>query len=270
MPRTSDRAWRVFEELTAAFDAGGEGGTAHAGQGWFASLSNTPNGELNVCGLTARADRQSADELIDLLGADQPAIVFTSGALTAAARAPLLGAGFELAETAEPLMRCGQPPAVAAAPFRVAPATRESDVELAIDVTAEAHRVDRSLLAASIGIGARSDGREVWLAWDGEEAVSALWLAREGGTIGVMEMMTPKRHQRRGAGRCLLTGALTATWDATIAEAVLLATPAGRGLYESVGFVAVDEALTCVRGLDDDVLGAIGQATSRHGPVRGR
>lgn len=261
MPMTSDRAWRVFEELTAAFYAGGEGGTAHAGQGWFASLSNTPNGELNVCGLTARADRQSADELIDLLGADQPAIVFTSGALTAAARAPLLGAGFELAETAEPLMRCGRPPAVAAAPFRVAPATRESDVELAIDVTAEAHRVDRSLLAASIGIGARSDGREVWLAWDGEEAVSALWLAREGGTIGVMEMMTPKRHQRRGAGRCLLTGALTATWDATIAEAVLLATPAGRGLYESVGFVAVDEALTCVRGLDDDVLGAIGQAT---------
>jgi len=259
MPRSSHRAWRVFEELAAAFYAGGEGGTAHAGKGWFASLSNTPTGELNVCGLTARASRQSADELAAILGADQPAIVFTSGALPAAAREPLLGAGFELAETAEPLMRCGRPPAAAAAPFRVARATRESDVELAIDVTAEAHRVDRSLLAASIGVGATDGGREVWLAWAGDEAVSALWLAREGGTVGVMEMMTPERHQRRGAGRCLLTSALTATWDASIDEAVLLATPAGRRLYESVGFVAVDESLTCFRGLDDGVLGAIGQ-----------
>ena len=260
MPQSSDRAWRVFGELTATFYAGGEGGTAHAGQGWFASLSHAPSGELNVCGLTARADRQSAERLIDLLGATQPAIVFTSGALPATAREPLLEAGFELAETAEPLMRCGRRPVVAGTPFRVARATRDADVARAIDVTAAAHRVDRSMLAASIGAGAQSDGREVWLAWDGDEAISALWLARAEGTIGVMEMMTPERHQRRGAGRRLLTETLAAIWDASVDEALLLATPAGRRLYESVGFEIVDASLTCFRGLDDDVLGAIGQA----------
>jgi hypothetical protein len=40
---------------------------------------------------------------------------------------------------------------------------------------------------------------------------------------------------------------------------VLLSTPAGRALYESLGFVAVDEVISCVRGLDDAVLAAIGQ-----------
>jgi Acetyltransferase (GNAT) domain len=169
--------------------------------------------------------------------------------------------GFELAETAEPLMRCTRAPTAAAAPFRVAAATRPMDVELAIELTAEAHHVDRSLLAKSIGVGAQSGGREVWLAWDGEEAVSALWLARAGTTIGAMEMMTPARHQRRGAGRCLLTSALTATWDASVDDAVLLATPAGRRLYEAIGFVAVDESRTCFRGLEDGVLGANGQTT---------
>lgn len=72
-------------------------------------------------------------------------------------------------------------------------------------------------------------------------------------------MMTPKRHQGRGAGRAILTTALAATWSPATSQALLLATPAGRPLYESVGFEAIDESLTCYRGLESTVLEAIGQ-----------
>lgn len=72
-------------------------------------------------------------------------------------------------------------------------------------------------------------------------------------------MMTPPRHQRRGAGRCLLANALAESWTPETQQALLLSTPAGRRLYESLGFRAVDEVVTCHRGLEDDVLEAIGQ-----------
>jgi len=71
--------------------------------------------------------------------------------------------------------------------------------------------------------------------------------------------LTPERHQRRGAGRALLTHALAAEWRDDTELAVLIATPAGRRLYESIGFEASDELLTRFRGLDDELLAAIGQ-----------
>jgi GNAT superfamily N-acetyltransferase len=86
-----------------------------------------------------------------------------------------------------------------------------------------------------------------------------IWIGRSDGWLGVMEMMTPERHQHRGAGRALMSRALAEEWSVETESAVLIATPAGRRLYESVGFVAVDEILTRHRGLEVDVLDAIGQ-----------
>ena len=101
---------------------------------------------------------------------------------------------------------------------------------------------------------------ELWLAWDGAEPISAVWLLRGDGVIGVWSMTTLRRHQRRGAGRALLTAALADTWSPDTRFAVLMATPAGRRLYESVGFSAADEVTTSFRGVDEALLEAIGQA----------
>jgi hypothetical protein len=57
----------------------------------------------------------------------------------------------------------------------------------------------------------------------------------------------------------LHSAALATLWTAETTESILLSTPAGRALYESLGFVAVDEVISCVRGLEDHVLAAIGQ-----------
>jgi hypothetical protein len=234
-----------------------DGDRARHGDGWFAALSGVRNGELNVCGLAPSATRASAAALLAVLG-DLPALVFTSELLGDDVPAPLVADGFEIVPTREPLMRTRVAPVLIPGPFRIAPAT-PSEIGSAISVTAQAHHIDPSLLSATIEVAYRNGTAQVWLAWDGDEPISAVWLCRSVETLGVIEMMTPERHQRRGAGRQLLSAALDGLWTAETTESILLSTPAGRTLYESLGFVAVDEVISCVRGLDDGVLAGIGQ-----------
>ena len=143
--------------------------------------------------------------------------------------------------------------------FVVARSRDDTDLAAAVALISEAHSVEFGLLDESLAEAVRSDLAQVWLAWDGDQPVSTVCLCTTEASIGVMEMMTPPRHQGRGAGRGLLTAALAATWSPATVDAVLLATPAGRRLYESIGFEAIDESVTFYRGLEDSVLQAIGQ-----------
>ena len=251
--------WAIFAEMELALRAPGNPAGTHRGAGWFAALSGQDHAELNVCGLAPDATVASAEELLDVVGS-LPCVVFTSEHADRAARAVLVAAGFEVATVPEPLMWCAERPIVAAGSFAVAPAAPEQVVH-AIALTAEAHHIEAGLLEASIGLAAGSRA-EPWLAWDGDDPVSSVWLVTVAGAIGVDEMMTPSRHQRRGAGRQLLSTALADRWTPETTGALLLSTVAGRRLYESIGFAAVDEVITCFRGIDDDLLEAIGQ-TSR-------
>ncbi len=257
--RMSD-VWRVFAELQLGFYAAADPARARRGDGWFAAISGVRHGELNMCGLEPEATTASVAGLLAALG-DLPGVVFTSQFVSDHVRASLVGEGFEIAVTREPLMRAGVPPTPVPGPFRIAPATTDQ-IGAAIGVTAEAHHIDPALLSATIEIAYHSGTAPVWLAWDGDEPVSVVWLCRSGGTVGVAEMMTPERHQRRGAGRQLLSTALAGLWTAETTQSILLSTPAGRTLYESLGFVAEDEVVSCVRGQDEAVLAAIGQPSA--------
>ena len=249
--------WNIFAELELRFYAAAEPDRARHGEGWFAALSGVRHGELNVCGLAPGATTASAEALLAALG-DLPALVFTSEQVGDDVRSHLVTGGFEAVPTREPLMRARSAPAPTPGPFRIAPAT-PSEIGSAISVTAEAHHIDPALLSATIEVAYRNGTAPVWLAWEGDEPISAVWLCLSVETVGVMEMMTPERHQRRSAGRQLLSTALATLWTAETTGSILLSTPAGRTLYESLGFIAVDEVISCVRGLEDDVLAAIGQ-----------
>ena len=259
MDPTLPRLWESFATLCCGFYATGAEAERRLPDAWFAALSRTSSAELNVGGLNPRASRKAASELVQFLGPGQPGIVFTSEHLPPAPSQVLVAAGFEAGDISEPLMRSLLRPDVARSEFRVSRCDTDGEFEFALRLTSEAHTVDVALLAASIGKAARSGAAEVWLARDGGEPVSAVWIARSGSSLGVMEMMTPQRHQGRGAGRAVLTTALAAAWSTETSEALLLATPAGRHLYESVGFEAVDESNTFSRGLEESVLKAIGQ-----------
>jgi GNAT superfamily N-acetyltransferase len=250
--------WDAFVGLASSFYTPGLGGEALGAPGWFAALSHEQSGELNVCGLTPPATDASAKALLDAIGPDLPAIVFVSSYADPAAGAVLEQNGFAAASVSEPLMRSSSPPQPAATPFRIEPADAAA-IDVAVALTADAHHVDREMVENTIRHAGVSGTARVWIAWDGSEPISVIWIGHRDSWLGVMEMMTPERHQRRGAGRALMTRALAQEWSADTESAVLIATPAGRRLYESIGFVAVDEILTRHRGLEDEVLDAIGQ-----------
>ncbi len=252
-----DGVWADAAALTGRFYAAE--GRQLAGAGWFASLSSLPTTELNVCGLDATADGRSGAELVAALGPELPALVFTSIAAADSARQELVDVGFDVTPVLEPVMCSRTRPVPAAGPFQISRCSTAADLDAALDLTAAAHQVPRHFLSTSIGGTATAGRASVWLARDGDEPVSTVWFTRVGACLGVMEMMTPPEHQGRGAGRALLSHALHSEWDDSVERSVLLGTPAGRRLYESLGFVAVDESLSCVRGLDDAVRDAIGQ-----------
>ena len=254
-----ERAWGAFVDLSKPFYASGPGGEVVAGPGWFAALSHEQNAELNICGLTPSATATSAQALVESVNADLPALVFVSSHADPAAGGFLNSTGFAIASVTEPLMCATHPPEPVPTPLRVEPAAGTSDLSTGLSLTAEAHHVARAMLENSIRHAALLGSARMWLAWDGNEPISVVWITRLDRWLGVMEMMTPERHQRRGAGRALLTRALAEEWAADTEFAVLISTPAGRRLYESLGFEAIDEIRTRYRGLNDDVLGAIGQ-----------
>jgi GNAT superfamily N-acetyltransferase len=235
----------------------GPAGSALRGDGWFAMVSGEQSAEPNMCALTPGAGEAAADELVAALGPDLPAVVFRSQLADPGTTTRLEQLGFSTAKEREPLMVCTRPPAPTAGPFRIRRAA-EKEVDRGIAISAEAHEVDRDMLERTLARTPR-DVLDLWLAWDGDEPISTVWLLRGEGVIGVWSMMTPRRHQRRGAGRALLTAALAEAWSPDTRFAVLIATPAGRRLYESVGFAAADEVTTSFRGVDEALLEAIGQ-----------
>jgi predicted acetyltransferase len=82
----------------------------------------------------------------------------------------------------------------------------------------------------------------LYLARDGTDALSICWIWREGPLAYVTAMATSPAHQRRGAGRAVLTQALTEHAATGATDAFLLASDAGRPLYEQFGFGTLDTA----------------------------
>ncbi len=75
-----------------------------------------------------------------------------------------------------------------------------------------------------------------------EEPVSGGTTITTGSTVGIWNMATPAEHQRKGAGRAVLDEALRLNLLQGHNIFYLVATDAGKHLYEQVGFRTVDEA----------------------------
>jgi GNAT superfamily N-acetyltransferase len=259
---TAEDVWSAYARVGRSVYAGGEAGEAHGGDGWFALLSREANCELNVCGLTPAATPASAAALLAAIGDDElPAIVSVASSAAPSITRLLDAAGFVPGPLAEPLMWCTAPPEPGGASFRVARASDEAALAAGLALAAEAHGVELGMVERSLGRTARAgDAVDPWIAWDGDEPVSVVFLTSGARRIGVWSMMTAARHRRRGAGRAVLAGALAAAWQPATEGAFLWATPAGRHLYASCGFAVLDESRGYARGADAALLEALGQA----------
>ena len=103
-----------------------------------------------------------------------------------------------------------------------------------------------------------------WLAWDGPEPVSFTIVTRAAGTLSMWDVMTPARHRRRGAARAVVGAALASVGAATVAarppieQTLFWSSPAGRPLYESMGFKVADRVDAFVLGASEADLVAVG------------
>jgi predicted GNAT family acetyltransferase len=82
----------------------------------------------------------------------------------------------------------------------------------------------------------KDDQQRMWVGWEGDRPVSAAATFVAAGIANVTLVATVPEARQRGYGAAL-------TWQATLADpalpALLLATDAGRPLYEQMGYLAL-------------------------------
>jgi hypothetical protein len=236
------RLWFTYADQLALLFRGASSLLAERGDTWFAVLTRERHTDVNQCVLTPGASAVDAERVISLIGeADVPAVVSVASEADEEIRARLRSAELRPAPLPEPLMWCQTRPVAGQSPFTVERVRTKTDLRRAVAICAEGHAIDREILIRVLARDpSREDGVSTWIAWERDEPISVVWLTH-GKWIGVWEMMTPPAHRRRGAARAVLTTALAQSWGPSVSGSFLWATPAGRPLYESLAFRAVDE-----------------------------
>lgn len=253
--------WPTFIEHSARIHGGTGGVQVISGPGWAAMITGHDHCDLNQGLLLDGADADSARRLITVFAdAGVPAIVSVAGSVPADCTRLLAEAGFEPAGT-EPLMWLSdRPERLATNHLDVREVTDAAGRDAAIGIIVAAHGVEQAGSALPPLPAPAGDVR-AWIAWIGDAPASVVWLTL-GERIGVWEMMTSPEHRRKGAARCALHHALWQTWNEHTEGAFLWSTPAGRPLYEAVGFEVVAEPTVWALGAPDALLTAIGHAAT--------
>ena len=231
---------------------------ASAGFEWWQSptaslaVSGIPAPDLN-CGLVD-AGEAVAENVAAVAGRLRdrrlPGLVLVTDAAGDEGRSAAAAAGL-VPVARMPLMAmaatalCMQP-----SPFTVRRVAHAADLSAANRVMAAAFelppdQVEEAFPAAMLSA---TDIR-VDLVLDGDEPVGALQTTSEGGLTGIWSMATLPNHRRRGIARVGLADALARRFSEGCHTAFLIATEAGRPLYDAIGFkvVAWSDAWLCER-----------------------
>lgn len=134
---------------------------------------------------------------------------------------------------------------VAVHPSRAARVVRALGPELvgvAGDLISAAFDTPRDVIARCIDVCmTQTAGVETYIAWGDEGPMCTVSVTPTGDTAGISLMATPPEHQRKGAGRALLSQVIADCRSRGMRRFHLGATEAGRPLYESLGFEPVAE-----------------------------
>jgi len=98
--------------------------------------------------------------------------------------------------------------------------------------------VDRTFAAASL---LDAPALRFYIAYRGDAPMSAVCTSGAGSTVGIWTMSTPPDMQRKGAGRAVLLAAMQDHAKRGAETFYLIATAAGKPLYDRLGFTTVDD-----------------------------
>lgn len=255
--------WQTYSHHAARIFGSGPSPTTVFGERSFFVASGAPHVDLNQAALYGDAGAADAIEIGRLaVKSDDPVLLARSAEVTAELEEPLEQAGFTRLPTAEHLFCMpGTPPRSGLAPFDVRRMTSPADVAAMQAMFADVHDYGPGLTGALFGtLDPADDGLSCWIAWDGNEAVSLAFVTHEPSTLGLWEVMTPQRHRRRGAARTVVVTALdeVAQLVGGVERSLFWSSPAGRPLYDSLGFEIADTVEVWVRGASEADLAAVG------------
>jgi GNAT superfamily N-acetyltransferase len=237
--------------VAAVFD--GPDAEARITPGGALALSGEPVADLNMLVLASppspAAERLLADGAALIEAQGLPLIALAppdTGAALASAAARL---GLEAAGTMPLMVLRGPPRTKPLCQCRVEDAVGAEGLSVATGLAAAAFELPADSLrrtwAASFG---DTSGARTYVAWDDETPTSSVTVTRTGATAGIWCMSTPPERQGRGFGRALLTGVIDQLRSADVRRFYLFATPAGRPLYEALGFETLAEDVVWVKG----------------------
>lgn len=139
-----------------------------------------------------------------------------------------------------PLMTRGAGCRAADSRFVVRRATSTADLDAANRLIAAAFELPPATIAAAFGPKLlAADDVSVELICDGDVPVGCLQVTAAGPLVGIWSMATPPEQRRRGIARAGLEHVLAHRLSSAESRAFLIATEAGRPLYDAVGFETV-------------------------------
>jgi Acetyltransferase (GNAT) domain len=230
---------------------------------WFVA-SGSRHVDQNQAAVFGDATIDDVRELCgQILATELPVLLACSEGVGERAAPVLAAAGFVQLPTREHLFwMSGIPERLAVRPFDVREVESDADLAAMASIFEAVHGYPREETEAMYGRSLRG-GEDLtgWLAWDGSEAVSFAIVTRAESSLSLFEVMTPDRHRRRGAGRTVITEALATIAGRTeqsILETMFWSSPAGRPLYESLGFGVADTIDAWVLGAEPIDLTSVG------------
>ncbi len=198
-----------------------------------------------------------------VVDADVPCLLGCSDGVLERAAPALAAAGFVQMPKREAIFwRPGPPDAIEPSAFDIRRVRSDADVDAMLAIFEEAHGYDPAAISALYGGRVKGDdGFSAWLAWDGPDPISFTIVIEVGAALSIWEVMTPVRHRRRGGARAVVNAALAgaaAVAARPIEETLFWASPAGRPLYEAMGFFVADEVDAWALGASAEDLAAVG------------
>ena len=125
--------------------------------------------------------------------------------------------------------------------YEVVRVTDELGVHEVANMVATAFELDREWVGKTFASKRLAESSTAfYLARAADRPMSTVTTSGSGGTVGIWSMATPPDFQRRGAGKAALLGAMAHSRSKGAHTFYLIATPAGKPLYDSVGFRTVE------------------------------
>jgi GNAT superfamily N-acetyltransferase len=244
MAPTSASLWAAARRAFLGLFGSIDGAQAWLEPGALLGVSGGPTADFNTALIDSGADDALLGEFVDRLKkVGMPAAFMFSSAC--AARLGPIAKGLGLAEGENaPLMALTVTSSIAQpAGFAVERVDDARALAVVADLVADAFEMDRPWVGRTFCAPALLDSRafDFFVASKDGEPYSAVATSAEGAIVGIWSMATPENRRRQGAGRAALLAAIEHHSRLGATTFYLIATPAGKPLYDSVGFTTVEE-----------------------------